>query len=115
MRQMSRTAFLATGLMLVAGAGFAQGSAPAAGGATAPVQAQPMRPATPTPHVATNPAPQAPQAARPATPANPAGSTAGAAQRPATPAAPQAGTAATPRIDQRSQATPSTPAPARTN
>jgi acetyl-CoA synthetase len=59
MRQITRTAFLATGLMLVAGAGFAQGSAsgtaPATGGTAAPVQAQPARPATPAPQAATTP------------------------------------------------------------
>lgn len=123
MRQISRTAFLAAGIALIAVPGFAQGGAPAATG-TAPVQA-----------------------ARPATPPSPAGGVTGSAQRPAsttpnaasttaphaantpapraatTPAphaattpAPHAATApTTPRTDQRSQAAPATPAPVRTN
>jgi hypothetical protein len=116
MRQISRTAFLVTGLMLIAGTGFAQGTSPsqATGGSTAPVQAQPARPAMPTPQAATTPTP-APQAARTATPSNPGGATAGATQRPAVTTTPQAGTPAAPRTDQRSQVAPTAPAPVRTN
>ena len=128
MHQISRTAFLAAGIALIAVPSFAQGGSPAA---AAPAQAT------------TAPAQRHTQA-RPVTPANPGGSaTVGAqagsatgttAQRPATtatpraaatPAAPHAAaatttphaaaTTATPRTDQRSQATPATPAPVRTN
>ncbi|MBR0662140.1 hypothetical protein, partial [Neoroseomonas oryzicola] len=64
MRQISRTTLLATGLMLVTGAAFAQGGTQqhATGGSTA-VQAQPATPATP--------AGPATHATRPATPATP--------------------------------------------
>ena len=60
MRQISRTTLLATGLMLVAGAGFAQGGAPQTviGGGAANAPAAQAQPAT--------------QAARPATAATPA-------------------------------------------
>ncbi len=121
MRYLTRTAFLAAGLSLVAAPVFAQGGSPAASGtapsAAAPTQdhqartqhqpqVQPARPAT-----------GATQATRPATPQNPGGSATGSVQRPATtPTAPQAGsTTPAPRGDQRSQAAPTTPAPSRTN
>jgi hypothetical protein len=105
MRQTTRTTLLATGLMLVAGAGFAQGTMQGTQGHGTSTPAAQQRPAaaTPAPQATAPVTTPAPQAARPATPANPGGTTAGTAPRPATPpAAPQA-------------ATPAAPAPARTN
>lgn len=117
MRQITRTALLAAGLMLGIAPAFAEGTSPAASGTTpgVPVATGPAQAGHQTPTPPARRASGATHASRTATPHNPTRPASGSTQRRATPAAPQADAGTVTRTDQRSQGAPTAPVPSRTN